>query len=181
MKNLEPSARAAQMEHMCVSYATFWWRWSCCLHFKSQVVPKKCWFKMSGLSGGYTLNQMALNQRLRTRPGSWHTDCLFLLDGPVQEELRGNWSDIMLLARGLEQLLRGEYCLIAEKRMDEAKGGGRMDWWRESGWFELRDLNSHRGWNPFPENGCPHGRGEHFSHAVRGSDRLCCFVETLII
>lgn len=88
---------------------------------------------MSGLSGGYTLNQIALNQRLRTRPGSWRNDCLFLLDGPVQEELRGNWSDITLLARGLEQLSRGEYCLIAEKRMDKEKGERFTAGWTEGG------------------------------------------------
>lgn len=70
---------------------------------------------MSGLSGGQTLNQMAVNQGLRTRPGSWPTAYIFLLDGPVQEELRGNWSDIWLLARGLEQLT------IAEKHTDEKK------------------------------------------------------------
>lgn len=86
-------------------YATSSWRWSCCLHFKSQVVPKKCWFKMRGPSGGWTLNQIAVNQGLRTRPGSWRTDHVFLLDGPVQEELRGNWSDFWLLACGLKQLI----------------------------------------------------------------------------
>lgn len=120
-------------------YATLSWRWSCCLHFKSQVVPKKCWFKMSGLSGGQTLNQIAVNQGLRTRPGSWRTDHVFPPDGPVQEELRGNWSDFWLLACGLEQLM------LSDRRKahgwKKKKGKRFRGGWTKSKWVNQGGLD----------------------------------------
>lgn len=82
---------------------------------------------------------MALNQRRRTRPGSWRTDYLFLLDAAGQEELSGNWSDITLLACGLEELTRSEYCLITEKCTDKEKGNRFRAGW--AGWGNRGGLN----------------------------------------
>lgn len=63
---------AEQLEHVCAGYAIIHSsakvRLQCAL--QSRLVPKICWFKMSGLVWGWSLKQLAGDRCLRTRPGA---------------------------------------------------------------------------------------------------------------